>query len=93
MLGKIKQPASELYKTVDSPKVITRLMKYARVKEVNSEPSRSLAEALEKQDLLINSTLVQLDCNIHWKMFRNGMLEHQGLFLILNLATMKMNLW
>ena len=75
---KIKQPASELYKTVDSLKVITRFVKYARVKE-----------ALEKQDLFINSTLAQLGCNILWKMFRNGMLEHHGLFL--NLETMKVN--
>ena len=48
-----------------------------------------LAEALEKQDLFINSTLAQLGCNILWKMFRNGMLEHHGLFL--NLETMKVN--
>lgn len=86
---KIKQPASELYKTVDSLKVITRFVKYARVKEVDSGPSCSLAEALEKQDLFINSTLAQLGCNILWKMFRNGMLEHHGLFL--NLDTMKVN--
>ena len=86
---KMKQPASELYKTVDSLKVITRFVKYARVKEADSGPSCSLAEALEKQDLFINSTLAQLGCNILWKMFRNGMLEHHGLFL--NLETMKVN--
>lgn len=86
---KIKQPASELYKTVDSLKVITRFVKYARVKEADSGPSCSLAEALEKQDLFINSTLAQLGCNILWKMFRNGMLEYHGLFL--NLETMKVN--
>lgn len=86
---KIKQPASELYKTVDSLKVITQFVKYARVKEADSGPSCSLAEALEKQDLFINSTLAQLGCNILWKMFRNGMLEHHGLFL--NLETMKVN--
>lgn len=86
---KIKQPVSELYKTVDSLKVITKFVKYARVKEEDSGPSCSLAEALEKQDLFINSTLAQLGCNILWKMFRNGMLEHHGLFL--NLETMKVN--
>lgn len=86
---KIKQLASELYKTVDSLKVITRFVKYARVKETDSGPSFSLAEALKKQDLFINSTLAQLGCNILWKMFRNGMIEHHGLFL--NLETMKAN--
>ena len=86
---KIKQPASKLYETVESLKVITRYVKYARVKEKDSGPSCSLAEALEKQDLFINSTLAQLGCNILWKMFRNGMIEHHGLYL--NLSTMKVN--
>ena len=86
---KIRQPASKLYETVESLKVITRYVKYARVKEKDSGPSCSLAEALEKQDLFINSTLAQLGCNILWKMFRNGMIEHHGLYL--NLSTMKVN--
>ena len=64
-------------------------MKDARVKEEDSGPSCSLAEALEKQDLFVNSTLAQLGCNILWKMFRHGMIEHNGLYL--NLATMKVN--
>lgn len=86
---RIRQPASALYETVGSLKVITRLVKYARVKEEDSGPSCSLAEALEKQDLFINSTLAQLGCNILWKMFRHGMIEHHGLYL--NLTTMKVN--
>lgn len=86
---KIKQPKSQQYETVESLKVITRHVRYARVKETDSGPSCSLAEALEKQDLFINSTLAQLGCNLLWKMFRHGMLEHHGLYL--NLATMKVN--
>lgn len=86
---KIRQPESKLYETVESLKVITRYVKYAKVKEKDSGPSCSLAEALEKQDLFINSTLAQLGCNILWKMFRNGMIEHYGLYL--NLSTLKMS--
>lgn len=86
---KIKQPVSQLYETVSSLRVITRFVKYARVKENDSGPSCSLAEALDKQDLFINSTLAQLGCNILWKMFRHGMIEHHGLYL--NLETMKVN--
>ena len=86
---KIKQPVSRLYETVSSLKVITRLVKYASVKEEDSGPSCSLAEALEKQDLFINSTLAQLGCNILWRMFRHGLIEHHGLYL--NLETMKVN--
>ena len=65
------------------------MVKYARVKETDSGPSCSLAEALERQDLFINSTLAQLGCGILWKMFRNGVIEHNGLYL--NLDTMKVN--
>lgn len=87
--GKIKQPKSQQYKAVGSLKVITRYVRYTHVKETDSGPSCSLAEALEKQDLFINSTLAQLGCNLLWKMFRHGMIEHHGLYL--NLATMKVN--
>ena len=86
---KIPQPKSEQYKTVESLKVIAYFLKYSSVKEKDSGPSCSLAEALQKQDLFINSTLAQLGCNILWKMFRNGMIEHCGLFM--NLDTMKVN--
>ena len=86
---KIKQPVSRLYETVSSLKVITRMVKYTKGKEKDSGPSCSLAEALEKQDLFINSTLAQLGCNILWKMFRHGMIEHHGLYL--NLETMRVN--
>ena len=86
---RIKQPKSQIYKTVPSLKVITKMVKFSKIKDDDSGPSCSLAEALEKQDLFINSTLAQLGCNILWKMFRHGMVEHQGLYL--NLNTMKVN--
>lgn len=86
---KIKQPSSGQFTTVSSLKVITRYVRYSNVKVEDSGPSCSLAEALTKQDLFINSTLAQLGCNILWKMFRSGMIEHHGLFL--NLDTLKVN--
>lgn len=86
---KIKQPSSGQFTTVSSLKVITRYVRYSNVKVEDSGPSCSLAEALTKQDLFINSTLAQLGCNILWKMFRGGMIEHHGLFL--NLDTLKVN--
>lgn len=86
---KVKQPESHSYETVSSLKVVTRLVRYSKVKDDESGPSCSLAEALEKQDLFINSALAQLGCNLLWKMFRHGMIEHQGLYL--NLASMKVN--
>ena len=86
---KIKQPHSEKYEPVAALPVITEYTDHARVKAEDSGPSCSLAEALEKQDLFINSTLAQLGCNILWKMFRNGMIEHRGAYL--NLDTLKVN--
>jgi len=86
---KVRQPKSKQYETVESLKVITEYVKYSAVKVEDSGPSCSLAEALLKQDLFINSTLAQLGCNILWKMFRQGMIEHQGLYL--NLETMRVN--
>ena len=86
---KVLQPSSQEYIPMPKMNVITEEVDYAKIKEKESGPSCSLAEALEKQDLFINSTLAQLGCNILWKMFRNGMIEHHGLYL--NLGTMKVN--
>ena len=44
-------------------------------------PSCSLAEALEKQDLFINSTLAQMGSSLLWNLFLNGMTENRGFFL------------
>ena len=86
---KVLQPSSQEYIPMPKMNVITEEVDYAKIKEKESGPSCSLAEALEKQDLFINSTLAQLGCNILWIMFRHGMIEHHGLFL--NLETMKVN--
>jgi len=86
---KIAQPKSKIYKTVESLKVITEYADYSKIKAEDSGPSCSLAEALEKQDLFINSTLAQIGCNILWKMFREGMIEFSGAYL--NLKTLKVN--
>ena len=85
----IAQPESKRYETVPSLRVITRLVCYETVSDDDSGPSCSLAEALSRQDLFINSTLAQLGCDLLWKMFRQGMIDHCGLYL--NLDTMKVN--
>ncbi len=86
---KIAQPRSEKYEPVATLPVIVQRVDYSRIKTDDSGPSCSLAEALEKQDLFINSTLAQLGADILWKMFRSGMIEHCGAFL--NLDSMKVN--
>lgn len=54
-----------------------------------NEPSCSLAEALDKQDLFINPTLANLGCDILWKLFREMRVKHHGIYL--NLETMTTN--
>lgn len=46
-----------------------------------NEPSCSMIEALEKQDLLINSTLANLGMNMIWRMFRELEVSYNGLYL------------
>jgi hypothetical protein len=44
-------------------------------------PSCSLAEALLKQDLFINSALANAGGSLLWQMFTEGMLFNKGFFL------------
>lgn len=67
--------------------VITEEVDYAKIKEKESGPSCSLAEALEKQDLFINSTLAHIGCDILWRMFKEGKTLYRGAYV--NLETLK----
>ena len=82
-VGNIKQPNSEKYKTVENLPFITEefgeLLKISE--EEDNTPSCSLAEALEKQDLFINSTLAQMGSSLLSNLFRNGLTENRGFFL------------
>ncbi|MDL2141640.1 PRTRC system ThiF family protein [Flavobacterium tructae] len=82
-IGEIKQPNSEKYETVSSLPFVTEefgelLM---QSEQQDNTPSCSLAEALEKQDLFINSALAQMGVSLLWGLFRNGMTDTRGFFL------------
>ena len=81
-IGEIKQPNSEKYQTVASLPFITdefgELLKQSE--QEDNTPSCSLAEALEHQDLFINSSLTQMGCSLLWNLFRRGMTEYKGFF-------------
>jgi len=81
-IGKIRQPNSEKYETVASlPMVTDEFGELLKQSEADDDtPSCSLAEALEKQDLFINSSLVQMGCSLLWGMFRNGLTPYRGFF-------------
>ena len=82
-IGNIRQPNSEKYKTVQNLPFVTEefgeILKQSETED--DTPSGSLAEALEKQDLFINSTLAQMGSSLLWSLFRNGLIENRGFFL------------
>lgn len=87
--NKISQPTSDKYIPMPKMNVITEEVSYSTIKEKDSDPSCSLAEALRKQDLFINSMLAQVGCDILWKMFREGRTMHRGAYV--NLTTLRVN--
>lgn len=81
-IGKVKQPQSEKFEVVESlPFVTDEFGELLRQSETDDLPSCSLAEALEKQDLFINSALAQAGCSLLWQLFRNGFTLTRGCFL------------
>lgn len=82
-IGTIRQPNLEKYDTVGVLPFVTdefgELLKQSE--HSDNTPSCSLAEALEKQDLYINSALAQMGCSMLWNLFRNGRTFYRGFFL------------
>ncbi|CAB4126433.1 PRTRC_ThiF, PRTRC system ThiF family protein [uncultured Caudovirales phage] len=70
------------------PTVVKMFPELRTIKDSDT-PSCSMAEAIAKQDLYINSTLARVGMNILWKLFREGVISYHGLYL--NLDTMCMN--
>lgn len=86
---KIKQPPKTEFETFDELPTLCEMFDLTQVDEHDSGPSCSVAEALRKQDLFINSSLAQAGCALLWKLFREVKIEHHGVFL--NLSTFKTN--
>ena len=85
----IDQPKVEDTETVGELKCVDQRFNLTHVKDEDSGPSCSLAEALRKQDLFINSTLANFGCSLLWKLISQGSIESQGMYL--NLKTFKCN--
>lgn len=81
-IGEITQPRSLKYQTVANLPMVTdefgELLKQSE--QQDDTPSCSHAEALEKQDLFINSSLAQMGCSLLWNLFRYGMTPYRGFF-------------
>jgi PRTRC genetic system ThiF family protein len=81
-IGTIKQPASKKYEPVSNMPYITEEFKtLLQQTDENNLPSCSLAEALTKQDLFINSALANLGASLLWQLFTEGMIENRGFFM------------
>ncbi|MCQ4139547.1 PRTRC system ThiF family protein [Chryseobacterium sp. EO14] len=82
-VGVVRQPKSEKYETVANLPFVTdefgELLKQSETED--DTPSCSVAEALKKQDLYINSVLAQMGSSLIWNLFRNGLTETRGFFL------------
>lgn len=84
-LKEIEQPESKHFQTVGYLPIVTERFNYSKIKEKDSGPSCSHADALKSQNLFINSTLAQLGYDIIWEMLRERMIGYAGFFL--NLKT------
>jgi PRTRC genetic system ThiF family protein len=82
-LEKIRQPASELYSPVDSLALVTDEFRelLTASEQADETPSCSLADALNKQDLFINTAIANIGASLILQMFREGILFNRGFFL------------
>jgi PRTRC genetic system ThiF family protein len=80
-MSKIKQPNKGCVSTLPT---ILDIIRPDQQFEQDDTPSCSTAEALRKQDLFINSTLVQLASNLIWKLFTDTQISYHGCYV--NLA-------
>lgn len=58
-------------------------------KTTDDTPSCSIADAIQKQNLMTNSTLAHLGCTLLWNLLHDGYTETQGLFMNLETLTVK----
>lgn len=81
-IDEVKQPSSEIYQPIAKLPFVTTMFKdLLENQNDDNTPSCSLAEALTKQDLFINSTLANMGASLLWQMFREGVLFNRGFFL------------
>jgi hypothetical protein len=82
-LAEIQQPVSKKFEVKSKLPLVTEEFKelLENAGTGDDTPSCSLAEALTKQDLFINSALANLGASLLWQMFREGILFNRGFFL------------
>jgi PRTRC genetic system ThiF family protein len=82
-IADIQQPVSKKFTVRSTLPLVTEEFKelLENAEAGDDTPSCSLAEALVKQDLFINSALANLGASLLWQVFREGILFNRGFFL------------
>jgi hypothetical protein len=80
-IGNVKQLASKKYRAISMlPLTTDEFRQLLENADEGNVSSCSLAEALTKQDLFINSASANLGASLLWCMFREGMIANTGSF-------------
>ena len=82
--NRVPQPESSKYRTMEYLPTVTETFDFTKVKEEASGPSCSMAEALSKQDLFVNSVLVQTAGSLLWSLLTDAGLDTRGFFINLD---------
>ena len=85
-MNHINQPTKSEKSVEILPTVIEKFTEN-ELKQNNDEPSCSTLEALNRQELLVNSSLAEFGMNILWKLFRTYKISQSGLYMNLNTMT------
>ena len=81
-IGEVKQPSSVKYETAEKlPYLTDEFNDLLKAQPEDLSPSCSMAEALLKQDLFINTSLSALGASLLWSLFREGFIRYRGFFL------------
>ena len=81
-ITEVKQPTSEQYDPISYLPLVTDEFADLLTANQDDTPScPSLAEALQKQDLFINSTLAQMGSSLLWTLLSKGYTLNRGFFL------------
>tara|TARA_R110002012_G_scaffold50279_4_gene130112 strand:+ start:638 stop:1402 length:765 start_codon:yes stop_codon:yes gene_type:complete len=81
-MGHINQP--EGAKCITMPTIIEMEKTLGKLIDNDDSPSCSTLEALNRQDLLVNSTLAEFGMNLLWKLFRQYRTSQNGIFMNLD---------
>lgn len=81
-VNSVEQPPSKQFTTTTKLPWITDEFQSELLSTKEDElPSCSLAEALIKQDLFINTSISSLGASLLWSLFQEGMIHYRGFFL------------